>query len=79
MPRTTSVILSPHFAQFVEKQLATERYSSVSEVIRESLRQMEDREAQLSMLRAQLDVGIKQLDRGEALGWHGLKDELSAS
>ncbi|MDN5939900.1 MAG: type II toxin-antitoxin system ParD family antitoxin [Salinisphaera sp.] len=77
MPRTTSVNLSSHFEHFVERQLATGRYSSVSEVIRESLRLMEDREAQLSALRAELDVGIEQLDRGEAVDWHSLKNELS--
>lgn len=78
MPRTTSVILSPHFEQFVQKQLATGRYSSVSEVIRESLRLMEDREAQLFALRAELDIGIEQLNRGERIEWNRLKDELSA-
>jgi len=78
MPRTTSVILSSYFEQFVKSQLATGRYSSVSEVIRESLRLMEDREAQLSALRTELDIGIDQLDRGESTEWHSLKDELSA-
>jgi antitoxin ParD1/3/4 len=78
MPRTTSVILSSYFEQFVKSQLATGRYSSVSEVIRESLRLMEDREAQLSALRTELDIGIDQLDRGESIEWHSLKDELSA-
>ncbi|MBH04117.1 MAG: type II toxin-antitoxin system ParD family antitoxin [Xanthomonadales bacterium] len=78
MPRTTSVILSSHFEQFVQRQLATGRYSNASEVIRESLRQMEDRETHLSALRAELDIGIDQLDRGEYTDWRRLKAELDA-
>lgn len=78
MPRTTSVTLSAHFEQFIEKQLATGCYGTVSEVIRESLRQMEDREAKLASLRAALDVGVEQLDRGEGIAWEGLKAEFSA-
>lgn len=78
MPRTTSVILSSHFEQFVQRQLATGRYSNASEVIRESLRQMEDRETHLSALRAELDIGIDQLDRGEHTDWRSLKADLDA-
>ncbi|GAB3683759.1 type II toxin-antitoxin system ParD family antitoxin [Salinisphaera sp. T31B1] len=78
MPRTTSVILSSHFEQFVQRQLASGRYSNVSEVIRESLRQMEDQETRLSALRAELDTGIGQLDRGEHTDWKSLKAELDA-
>lgn len=77
MPRTTSVTLSSHFEEFVQKQLATGRYETVSEVIRESLRLMEDREAQLSALRSELDVGISELDRGEYIDWHSLKADLN--
>lgn len=78
MSRTTSVILSPHFDQFIQRQLASGRYSSVSEVIRESLRQMEDQEARLATLRAEIDAGIEQLDRGEHTDWRRLKEELDA-
>lgn len=78
MPRTTSVTLSSHFEDFVQRQLATGRYETVSEIVRESLRLMENREAQLSALRSQLDVGLAELDRGEYVDWHSLKSELDA-
>ena len=77
MPRTTSITLSSHFEQFVQNQLATGRYETVSEIIRESLRLMEDKEARLSALRGELDIGIDQLDRGEHIDWHHLKTELN--
>lgn len=78
MPRTTSITLSPHFEHFVQQQLATGRYETTSEVIRESLRLMEDREARLSVLCGQLDVGIGELERGESISWQELKADLDA-
>lgn len=67
-----------HFEEFVQRQITTGRYETVSEVIRESLRLMEDREARLSALRSELDVGLNQLDRGEYVDWGHLKAELDA-
>lgn len=78
MPRTTSVTLSTHFEEFIQKQLTSGRYGNVSEVIRESLRQMEDRETRMGSLRAALDSGVEQLDRGEGIAWDTLKNELDA-
>lgn len=78
MPRTTSITLSSHFENFVHQQLATGRYETASEVIRESLRQMENRETRLSVLRGELDVGLGELDRGEHVDWQRLKAELNA-
>lgn len=78
MPRTTSITLSSHFENFVKQQLATGRYETTSEVIRESLRQMENRETRLSVVRGELDVGLGELDRGEHIDWQSLKAELSA-
>lgn len=78
MSRTTSVTLSPHFEGFVQRLLASGRYETISEVIRESLRLLEDRDAQLSALRRELDSGVEQLDKGEHVDWHSLKADLDA-
>ena len=78
MPRTTSVTLSSHFENFIQQQLATGRYETTSEVIRESLRLMENHEAQLALLRRELDVGISELERGEHIQWQSLKTDLNA-
>lgn len=78
MPRTTSITLSSHFEHFVQQQLATGRYETASEVIRESLRQMENRETRLSVLRGELDIGLDELERGEHIDWQSLKAQLDA-
>lgn len=79
MPRTTSITLSSHFENFIQQQLATGRYETTSEVIRESLRLLENREARLAVLRGQLEVGISELERGEHINWQSLKADLNAS
>ncbi len=57
MNKNTSFSLGDHFADFVESQVARGRYGSISEVVRAGLRLLEDREAQLSALRAALVEG----------------------
>ena len=78
MPRTTSITLTQHFERFIADQMATGRYGSTSEIVREALRLMETREEKLTALRAAVDVGIAELDRGEGVGYstRELKDEL---
>lgn len=57
----TSVALGTHFEAFIQAQLATGRYNNVSEVVREGLRLLEDREAlrelKLEQLRAAIQAG----------------------
>lgn len=59
----TSVALSPHFEAFIKAQIATGRYNNVSEVIREGLRLLEDRELekqrQREALRAEIAKGME--------------------
>ncbi|MDA3922586.1 MAG: type II toxin-antitoxin system ParD family antitoxin [Salinisphaera sp.] len=78
MPRTTSITLTPHFEKFVADQVATGRFSSTSEIIREALRLMEIREEKVAALRAAVDAGIAELDQGKGLNYSSeqLKDEL---
>ena len=78
MPRTTSITLTQHFEKFIADQVATGRFSSTSEIIREALRLMETREEKLAALRAAVDAGIAELDQGEGLNYSAeqLKDEL---
>ncbi len=62
MAKTTSVALGDHFTKFLAAQVGTGRYGSASEVVRASLRLLEEREARLTDLRA-------EIDKGEAGGW----------
>jgi antitoxin ParD1/3/4 len=64
-----NVSLTPALEKLVQKRVASGRYGSASEVVREALRLLEQRDrmdqARLRDLRASMDVGIQQLDRGE--------------
>jgi antitoxin ParD1/3/4 len=64
-----NVSLTPTLAKLVDERVASGRYGSASEVVREALRLLEERDglrkARLRELRKALDVGLAQLDRGE--------------
>jgi antitoxin ParD1/3/4 len=54
----SSFSLGHHFESFVQSQLASGRYNNASEVIRDALRLMEERDAKLQALRATLNASI---------------------
>ena len=54
--------LGAHWNRFIDKQVATGRYGSADEVIREALRALEAREAKLSVLIAHLEAGDATID-----------------
>ncbi len=55
----SSYSLGAHFESFVQGQLASGRYNNASEVLRDALRLMEERDAKLQALRATLDASIR--------------------
>lgn len=57
MRKNTSVTLSPHFEQFIARQIAEGRFGSASEVIRAGLRILEQQETRLQALRQALKEG----------------------
>lgn len=57
MSENTSVTLGKHWSAFIRNLLDQGRYTSTSEVIRESLRLLEEREIRLNSLRAALIEG----------------------
>jgi antitoxin ParD1/3/4 len=65
---TRNVVLTDHQALLVERLVSTGRYQNASEVLREGLRLIEDREAQhharLHALREAARVGIADIDAG---------------
>jgi antitoxin ParD1/3/4 len=65
---TRNVVLTDHQAHLVEKLVSTGRYQNASEVLREGLRLIEDREAQdnarLHALREAARVGMADIDAG---------------
>ena len=62
---TTNLGLGDHWDQFVTKQVASGRYDTANEVIREALRALEAREAKLATLIAHLEAGGEDIDMGE--------------
>ncbi len=75
-----NVSLTPELGDFVETRVASGRYQTASEVIREGLRLLEEREntreVALAELRAQLRRGIEQADRGELLDGDNVFEEI---
>ena len=75
----TSVALGSHFESFIKSQVASGRYNNASEVVREGLRLLEDREAQrrlqFEQLRAEVQAGAAS---GAARPAKVVLDELEA-
>ncbi len=57
MGKNTSFSLGDHFNAFIDREVDTGRYASASDVIRASLRLLEEREIHLGALRAALIEG----------------------
>jgi antitoxin ParD1/3/4 len=66
-----NISLTPELEQLVDDKVRSGRYASASEVIREGLRLLEEREQlkqqRLNEVRRKIDRGIEQLDRGEGI------------
>lgn len=59
MSKNTSVTLGKHFEQIIEKSIQSGRYASASEVIREGLRLVDEREQKINILREAIEAGEK--------------------
>jgi antitoxin ParD1/3/4 len=66
---TRNVVLTEHQAKLIENLVGSGRYQNASEVLREGLRLVEQREAEdrakLQVLRKAAATGFDALDRGE--------------
>jgi antitoxin ParD1/3/4 len=61
------ITLTPELERMVEEKVASGLYESSSEVVREALRLMSQRESALDWLRREAKPGFEQLEAGEIL------------
>lgn len=62
---TTSLSLGEHWEGFIKNEIASGRYGSASEVVRDALRELEERKQKLEALRLHLAEGAAQAARGD--------------
>ena len=82
---TRNVVLTNYQASFVERLVSTGRYQNASEVLREGLRMVEQREAEdasrLEALRSAVRVGMDDFEQGRYATLESgakLKDHLAS-
>lgn len=73
-----SVDLGSKLEQTVKDLVANGRYGSVSEVLREGVRLVQEREARIADLRAAVQKGIDEIDAGLAIPAEEVFAELRA-
>ncbi|MGI0488557.1 type II toxin-antitoxin system ParD family antitoxin [Pantanalinema rosaneae CENA516] len=75
-----NVSLTPELEQFVRHKVESGRYLSASEVIREALRLLEERDrlyqARLADLQTEITLGVESADRGELYDGEAVVQEL---
>ncbi|MFB1486970.1 MULTISPECIES: type II toxin-antitoxin system ParD family antitoxin [unclassified Thiocapsa] len=74
---TTSLSLGEHWEVFIKNEIATGRYGSASEVVRDALRHMEEHNTRLAALREHLAEGEAQARRGEFVENYSLQGLLA--
>lgn len=79
---TVNVSLTPELDAFLQSRVSSGRYQTTSEVVREALRLLEHqervRESAFLELKAKLEHGAAQAERGELLDGEEVFEELKA-
>lgn len=74
---TTSLSLGGHWEEFIREEVSSGRYSSASEVIRDALRELEDKGKRLEALRAHLAEGANQAATNDFVENFNIRDVIS--
>ncbi|MGJ0483763.1 MAG: type II toxin-antitoxin system ParD family antitoxin [Methylomicrobium sp.] len=59
--------LSTEMEQYLQSKVGTGFYSNASEVVRDAIRRMREEDEKLAALRAAVQIGDDQLERGEGI------------
>jgi antitoxin ParD1/3/4 len=66
-----NISLTPQFEKLIRQKVKTGQYQTASEVIRDALRLLQERdqirEGRLEALKDQIDIGVRQINRGEVV------------
>ena len=77
-----NVSLTPELEQFVQNKVESGMYYSASEVIREGLRMLQEKEMlkqiKIEELRKEIQKGIEQADRGELVDGEEVFENIRA-
>lgn len=71
----TSLTLGSHWETFIRNEVASGRYNSASEVVREALRELEERRIKMEALRSHLAAGEREARAGNYVDGFSM-DEL---
>jgi antitoxin ParD1/3/4 len=75
-----NVSLTPELELLIEERVRSGRYTSASEVVREALRLLQDRDElrrlRMDQLRAKVAAGLDSLDRGEGVDGDAVIDDI---
>lgn len=81
--RTLNVSLTPQLEEFISSRVSSGRYLSASEVVRDGLRLLEQREnlreEALDRVRKKIEQGLSSLDRGNQLDAEAFLNDLEQS
>lgn len=77
---TVNISITPELDAFLQSRVASGRYQTTSEVVREALRLLErqeqERDQAFLQLKAKLETGAAQAERGELLDGDQVFEEL---
>ena len=75
-----NVSLTPELEELIQERVRSGRYTSASEVVREALRLLQDRDElrrlRLAELRTKVAAGLDSLDRGDIRAGDEVIDEI---
>jgi antitoxin ParD1/3/4 len=60
-----NVSLTPELEKLVQRKVKSGKYQTASEVVREGLRLLEERDEQREMLRRDIQIAVEELERGD--------------